>query len=342
MRTRWLATLTTTVCLGLAGTAFGLTTPIVFDPTGSGGPGEVIKSFDWAEDNALAVDAVPLPLWDALGGTADENDPSTWRPFNLYFQAKLREYVLPDGTGKPLPSGEITVIGGLSERGYRVDIGTDSIARFAFDPAGGVNFLEMYYDPTPDADQVAGTGYGDGTLILAAELKEAHRMGSFTSDMSELPAPYGNGGGDFPALDSSDPDVAPDVATLPGSGSLDVRFSVTYYDPDWFITPPTQMLVGILLESTGLATPFNSAEPSALVVGNAPQYGINPLYNPLDPASRPYLNGFVAPFGGGADFQFQHDATSTFQVVPEPGTMILLGSGLVGVAGAARRRKKSA
>ena len=80
----------------------------------------------------------------------------------------------------------------------------------------------------------------------------------------------------------------------------------------------------------------------------------NPFFHPVRPSGNAVSDGYwlmlqplglgthTISFGGGvSSFGFTVEVTDTINVVPEPTTMFLLGTGLVGVAGAARRKKKN-
>ena len=51
--------------------------------------------------------------------------------------------------------------------------------------------------------------------------------------------------------------------------------------------------------------------------------------------------GSIENVGGSWNYEFQINVSSSAEPIPEPATILLLGTGLVGAAGAARRKKKS-
>jgi len=305
------------------------TTAIAFDTNGAAGGGLIsVSTFDWSPDNALAVGATPLA-----------NFPAT-TSFDLYAQGRLGNF-LDSGGDAILGTGlgstfEITFEAGFSELGTNAVIpGLGAFASFTLDPAASVNFFNIYYDTAMNVDQAAGTGYGDGTLILSAVALSNSTGFSvlFTTDTN------GDTILDAPTIVNLDNNGAvnntPGVGTVVGQGGGQLEAAVTFAHADFFKSSFSSFLVDLFFNTSNV-TPFNQAEPALLVVGNTPEYG----------APIPGFPNGVNGLGNGntcqlCDFQFQADANQSFQAVPEPSSLALLGGalGIAGLMGWGRRRK---
>jgi PEP-CTERM motif len=314
-----------------------------------------VQQFDWGTTSFAAIG----------GGTAFTNFATancgagggTGCDFTVLTHSRLVG-VTPVGGSEFSPTGlntsfEITMVAKFTET---VIAPTTATTAFFQTKPSVPAVLEIYFDSTPNAVDVSGSGFNDGRLILTGSLV-ADAQGNFTvTSLTPVlldqasPNDYGPTNAGVP--------TGADQQTVSGFGSQgNIAFDTLVTDPTFFLQILAQF--GITFENISQGLPFGSINPSDCYTDTAAGVAVGttiaerqctPIHvdGLMSLQGADGLGGVVPVIGlingafgtaGGPDFIAQTDYNTFFTAaVTEPSSVLLLGVGLIGVSIYSRRK----
>jgi PEP-CTERM motif len=282
-------------------------TIISFDPDGPAGGA-------WGNNPFLQVSSIDFKpgnsLYQGIGSLLVNGTPT---PVH-YVQAEVN--ALNDQNGNPLsvpglgvPSGfQLTMVmatpmaASISGANTSYSLGV-----------GGTNFFKLFYNNSNIADDLAGTGFTAGTNILGGAITDA--FGGFTRAVTSPD----------PLFDGFGADNYAGFLSKKVSGGGQYTVQVASSNASFFGSSLPAAFSFVMLNASDI-TPFAQQNPSHLFSD-----GTNPTVVP----NLGNENGL------GPDFQTQADANASFDVVPEPSSILLGVIGTLGLAAFVRRRRAS-